>query len=107
MGAYDEGKLRFLGAVGTGFNQDSLNDLMGRLKELVTDGCPFAEAESGITGGRFGKPIRNPQWVKPELVAKVEFRELTSANRLRAPSFKGLRDDKAPEECLLEDIKQT
>jgi ATP-dependent DNA ligase len=53
---------------------------------------------------RWGKPIKDPHWISPELVARVEFRELTSAGRLRAPSFKGLRKDKAPVECLFEEL---
>jgi bifunctional non-homologous end joining protein LigD len=40
----------------------------------------------------------------PELVARVEYREVTSVGRLRAPSFKGLRTDKSAEECLYEDM---
>lgn len=105
VGAYADDGLHFLGAVGTGFTQQTLNSLMPKLNELETDQCPFVEGAAGIKGGRFGKAIKNVSWTKPELVAMVEFRELTSANRLRAPSFKGLRDDKKPEECLLADLE--
>jgi bifunctional non-homologous end joining protein LigD len=104
VGAYDKEGLRFLGAVGTGFNSKTLEDLVARLKELETDECPFAEGEAGIKAGRFGKPIRNPHWIRPELVAIVEFRELTAGMRLRAPSFKGLRIDKNPEECTIDQV---
>ena len=48
--------------------------------------------------------MRNPRWIEPRLVARVEFRELTAAGKLRAPSFKGLRNDKGPEECRVEDV---
>lgn len=105
VGAYGDDGLHFLGAVGTGFTQQTLNELLPKLVGLQTDKCPFVEGAAGIKGGRFGKPIKNVSWTKPELVAMVEFRELTSANRLRAPSFKGLRDDKKPEECLLSDLE--
>jgi bifunctional non-homologous end joining protein LigD len=105
VGAYDDEGLRFLGAVGTGFTAKTLDEVVARLKELESDECPFAEGAAGIKGGRFGKPIRNPHWVRPELVARVEFRELTSGMRLRAPSFKGLRNDKDPEECLLDEVR--
>ena len=105
VGAYTDEGLTFLGAVGTGFSQQTLDELMDRLQKLRTDGCPFLEGTSGIKGGRFGKPIKNPSWVKPELVAKVEFRELTSQLKLRAPSFKGLRDDKRPEDCLVAELE--
>jgi bifunctional non-homologous end joining protein LigD len=105
VGAYADDGLHFLGSVGTGYSQKTLDDLMGRLQDVAGDECPFVEGAAGIKGGRFGKPIRNPSWTKPELVAKVEFRELTSAPRLRAPSFKGLRFDKSPEECLLAELE--
>jgi ATP-dependent DNA ligase len=39
-------------------------------------------------------------------VAVIEFRQLTSANKLRAPSFKGLRDDKSPAECTLDELRK-
>ncbi len=43
-------------------------------------------------------------WVRPELVAVVEYREVTSAFHLRAPVFTGMRSDKAPEECTLDQL---
>src|SRR4029079_12477249 len=46
--------------------------------------------------------IRDATWVKPRLVGQVQFTEWTSDNRLRHPSFLGLRDDKAPEEVVRE-----
>ena len=105
VGAYTDNGLHFLGAVGTGFSQSTLDDLMPKLNALATDECPFVEGASGIRGGRFGKPIKNPTWTTPQLVARVEFRELTAGNRLRAPSFKGLRDDKDSEDCLLAELE--
>ncbi|MGH2819704.1 MAG: non-homologous end-joining DNA ligase [Actinomycetota bacterium] len=106
VGAYDDGGLRFLGSVGTGFTDEVLAHVWDRLEELASSECPFADDPKGLSSGRFGKPLRDPQWVRPELVAKVEFRELTAqAKRLRAPSFKGLRLDKPPEECLLQEVE--
>ncbi len=105
VGAYDDEGLRFLGAVGTGFSGQTIDDLVPELMEVQQAECPFVEGSSGISGGRFGKPIKNPSWVKPELVAKIEFRELTAGHRLRAPSFKGLRRDKAAEDCLVADLE--
>jgi ATP-dependent DNA ligase len=46
--------------------------------------------------------VRGVRWVRPELVAEVEYLEFTSQFRMRAASFKGLRDDKAPEDCVYE-----
>ncbi len=106
VGAYDEdGGLHFLGAVGTGYSQKTIDELLPKLQERADDECPFAEGASGIKGGRFGKPIKNPTWTRPELVAKIDFRELTSAPRLRASSFKGLRYDKDAGECLLSELE--
>jgi bifunctional non-homologous end joining protein LigD len=104
VGAYDDGKLRYVGSVGTGFSDDSLSEVMGALLEAESSECPFTDNPSGSRSA-FGKAIKNPRWTKPTLVARVEFRELTSVGRLRAPSFKGLRDDKAPEECLFGDLE--
>lgn len=104
VGAYSGNDLVFLGAVGTGFTEAAMADLLPRLKELQTAEAPFAGGAAAVSGGRFGKPLRNPRWVRPELVCRVEYRELTSAPRLRAPSFKGLRADIAPQQCRLEDL---
>lgn len=106
VGAYGEdGELHFLGAVGTGYSQKTIDDLLPKLQDAATEACPFVEGAGGIKGGRFGKPIKNPTWTRPELVAKIDFRELTSAPRLRASSFKGLRFDKEPQECLLAELE--
>jgi bifunctional non-homologous end joining protein LigD len=104
VGAYDEGVLRYVGAVGTGFTDRSLADVLSQLQEQESERCPFVDDPSG-SRSQFGKVIKDPHWTHPRLVAAVEFRELTSAGRLRAPSFKGLRKDKAPEECLFEDLR--
>lgn len=105
VGAYDGDGLRFVGAVGTGFSQATLDDLLPRLRQRQAPECPFEEDPAQLRLGRFGgRALREPRWVRPELVARVEFRELTSAPRLRAPSFKGLRDDKEARECRLADL---
>ena len=104
VGAYSEEGLVFLGAVGSGFTQRALAELLPRLKALETAEAPFAGGAAAVTGGRFGKPVRDPRWVRPELVCRVVSRELTSAPRLRAAAFKGLRDDVDPEGCRLDDL---
>ncbi len=101
-GVFDDEGLRFIGAVGTGFTDRTLRELQPKLKELESDSCPFVEDPTGLPPSRFGKALRNARWCEPRQVAIVEFRELTSGLRLRAPSFKGLRTDKDPEECTLE-----
>jgi bifunctional non-homologous end joining protein LigD len=104
VGAYEGGELRFIGAIGTGFSDSMLRELMPQLQALETDRCPFAGGVDAVRAGRFGKAIREPHWIEPELVARVEYRELTSVGRLRAPSFKGLRTDKPASDCLFEDL---
>src|SRR5205814_2428009 len=84
LGVHDEGKLRWVGNVGTGFDQKLLAHIFARLKPLVTDKCPFAERP---------KPDRGMTWVKPELVCQVKFTNWTQDGRLRAPVFLGLRND--------------
>jgi bifunctional non-homologous end joining protein LigD len=99
LGAYDEdGNLRWVGQVGTGFTGKLLADLQARLGDLETDEPPSADADLGT--------IKGAHWVRPELVCEVEYLEMTKAGKLRAPSYKGLRPDKAPEDCRLEDARR-
>jgi bifunctional non-homologous end joining protein LigD len=93
-GASDPARLRYAGRVGTGFSERTLDELGERLAPLRTEACPFAPRP---------KLPRNAVFVAPELVAEVEFREWTSEGVMRAPSFKGLRDDKDPAEVVGED----
>jgi bifunctional non-homologous end joining protein LigD len=94
MAVYDGGELRYVGNVGTGFNRDTLRDVFDQLQALEETERPFPSEvmRSNPTLGR-------AHWVTPSLVAKVEHRQLTSAGRLRSPSFQGFREDKSPEEC--------
>jgi ATP-dependent DNA ligase len=46
--------------------------------------------------------VKGARWTRPELVCEVEYLEMTRGGKLRAPSFKGLRPDKAPADCVLE-----
>lgn len=104
VGAYADEGLRFLGAVGTGFSDGALRDLMPELRDQRQPDSPFAGDIKALSTGRFGKTIKSPQWIRPELVARVEFRELTLGDRLRAPSFKGVRNDKGAAECSYADV---
>lgn len=96
LGAYDDDRhLRFIGQVGTGFTGKLLADLQERLRKIEVEQAPTDDAELVRTKGA--------HWVSPELVCEVEYLEMTRAGRLRAPSYKGLRPDKAAENCLLSD----
>jgi bifunctional non-homologous end joining protein LigD len=85
-------RLRYAGRVGTGFTEAELDALAKLLAPLERDESPFT--------GR--QPGRGAHFVEPQLVAEVEFREWTKAKMLRAPSYKGLRDDKDPLDVVLE-----
>lgn len=99
MAVYEEGRLRYVGNVGTGFDDAGLREARERLEERATDEPPF---ETSVI--RSHPELRTAQWVRPELVAMVEHRQLTDAGKLRAPSFKAFRDDKAPEECTFDQL---
>ena len=94
MAVYDDGALRYVGNVGTGFDDAALQDARRRLDELPATEVPFA---ADVVRSR--PELRTANWVSPVLVARVEHRQLTDAGRLRAPSFQGFREDLAPEEC--------
>jgi len=91
MGAHDDGLLRYVGKVGTGYDQKTLADLHRRFQPLVRKSAPFADPprEKGAV------------WLAPRLVAQVAFQEWTHDGRLRQPVYLGLRDDKAAKEVVL------
>ena len=93
MGYHGDGTFVYAGRVGTGFTEKTLNELLGKLEPLRRDTSPFGSAP---------KLPREAVFVEPSLVAEIEFREWTNEGVLRAPSFKGLRDDKAPRDVVLE-----
>jgi bifunctional non-homologous end joining protein LigD len=105
LGLYDkQGRLIHVGQAGSGFNQKSLAEIWKMLQKRETSKNPFyGEVEA----------LRKVHWVKPELVAEIEYAEWTGSAatgkiaqtgpKLRAPVFLGLRDDKEPRECLLEE----
>ncbi|MFZ5634794.1 MAG: non-homologous end-joining DNA ligase [Bacillota bacterium] len=87
---YKNGKLVFTGKVGTGFNRETEDDLIGRLQTLHTERPAVAVPR---------EESRQVTWVRPELVCTVEYFEKTAAGHLRHSSFKGLRFDKELAEC--------
>jgi bifunctional non-homologous end joining protein LigD len=91
----DDGSLRHVGRVGTGFTEAELDRLADKLRPLEREDSPFAPGGPKIPRGAV--------FADPELVAEVEFREWTDGGQLRAPSYKGLRDDKPAELVVREE----
>lgn len=94
LAMYHGKKLIYIGNCGTGFNEQSLTDLMKQLKPLESDTKPVHEKVN---------LERNVTWIKPELVCEVTFSEWTNDKHLRHPVFKGLRPDKNKKEVIKED----
>jgi bifunctional non-homologous end joining protein LigD len=105
LGLYNkQGHLIHVGQAGSGFNQKSLEHIWKMLKKRETKQNPFyGEVEA----------LRKVYWVKPELVAQIEYAEWTdgaskgSGPKLRAPVFLGLRDDKNPKDCTFDQEQKT
>jgi bifunctional non-homologous end joining protein LigD len=93
LGAYEGKELVYAGNVGTGFNDQEIDRLLAKLKPLERDTPPFENVPK-MPRVRKG----DVTWVEPKLVAEVEFVEWTHDGRLRAPSYQGLREDKAATE---------
>jgi bifunctional non-homologous end joining protein LigD len=93
VGAWDDGALRWVGQVGTGFTDAMLAQVLGELEPLRRDE-PATDEIRAVKGAVF---------VTPSIVCEVEYLEITKGQgKMRAPSFKGLRPDVAPEDCILE-----
>ncbi len=105
LGLYDkQARLIHVGQAGSGFDQKTLEEVWKLLKKRETKKNPFfGEVEA----------LRKVYWVKPDLVAEIEYAEWTegaskgSGPKLRAPVFLGLRDDKNPQDCVLDQELRT
>lgn len=105
IGVYDnKGVLRYIGKVGTGFNDAKQKEMMAQFKPLITTESPF-DVEPDVDEPSQFRPRRlgaKATWLKPELVCEVEFAEITSDGKVRQASFKGMRGDKNPKDVVLE-----
>jgi bifunctional non-homologous end joining protein LigD len=96
LGAHsNDGKLHFVGKVGTGFDEDTLSALHHKLRPLVRAKPAFVDPprEKGVT------------FVEPKLVAQISYQEITEDNKLRQPVYLGLRDDKNPREVSMPEVR--
>ena len=105
-GYYEGPRLIFNAKVKNGFVPRMRQEIFRRLEALRTEVCPFAnlpEPKSARRGEALtAEVMKKCRWLKPELVAQVEFTEWTAANHLRHSRFAGLRDDKDPREVVRE-----
>ena len=96
LGLMSNGKLKYIGNCGTGFNEKLLKELFDEFTPLIQKTKPFESSEDVAKE-------RNVTWLKPELVCDVYYSEWTRDEHLRHPVFKGLREDKSAEDTKIED----
>jgi bifunctional non-homologous end joining protein LigD len=92
LGYYQDGQFVYAGKVGTGFTHATLEKLAALMRPLERDTSPY----------QVGSPPSGAHFIEPRLVAEFEFSEWTKSGELRAPSFKGLREDKDAREVVRE-----
>ena len=89
----DDGRLRYVGHTGGGFNRESLREMHEQLRRIEQPESPFTNTP---------RTNEHAHWVKPRVVVEVKFAEWTSDGRLRQPIFLGTRDDKNAMDVHLE-----
>ncbi|RQW80019.1 MAG: DNA ligase [Methanothrix sp.] len=92
LGAYESGKLIFMGRVGSGFSFEELEEISSKFK--ISEESPFSNPPS----------LRAVTWLKPELVVEVEALEVSKRRHLRAPVYLRIRIDKLPVECTIDQL---
>ena len=109
LGVYENGKLEYVGKVGTGFNAKMQKEMMEMFEPLVIKKSPFGYEPDINKPSRFrpNPPKAVATWLKPELVCEVSFAEMTSDGVFRHPSFEGMRTDKIAHEVVRETATET
>lgn len=96
LAAYDDKELRFIGHTGSGFDLRQIIEIFDKLQKIKSDKIPV---------NYIPYTNRDPVWVRPTLVVEVKFDGWTKDKIMRAPIFLRIRDDKRPQECILEKTK--
>ena len=94
VGFYEKGELKFAGKVGTGYSDEFLKEWSLNFQKIERSSSPFFDY-SDDKNGRY-------HWVEPRYVGQFEFTEWTAGDKLRHPSFLGIREDKDPKEVVKE-----
>jgi bifunctional non-homologous end joining protein LigD len=100
LAIYDiqEKELRFAGHTGSGFDFGQLNEIYSKLQQMKIERCPAKYIPY---------TNREPVWIRPELVAEIKFSGWTKEKIMRSPIFLMFREDKRPEECIMEKESNT
>lgn len=109
LGVYENGNLRYVGKVGTGFSVKKQKEMMALFKPLVTPKSPFTTVPDVNQASRFrpDPPKAQATWLTPSLVCEVSFAEITEDGVFRHPSFKGMRTDKKAKDVVRETASDT
>ncbi len=107
VGIPENAVLKYTGKIGTGFSDKLQRELMKQFEPLETKQCPFINQPDVNKPSRFrpNPPQAIATWIKPVLTCEVSYAEMTVDGVMRHPSFKGMREDKGPNEVVKEKAK--
>jgi ATP-dependent DNA ligase len=104
VGCYEGAALKFVAKVRAGFVPHVRREIFKKLAGFATEKCPFTNLpeKRRTMWALTADEMKECRWLKPELVAQIEFTEWTPDGHLRHSSFVGLRDDKEPRQIVRE-----